>query len=462
MVLLTPTQAMFPQVWDRGARRGRAGLYRPNLMARYLASDSYSDSPPVTKITVNGTAIKSLKDQTKNGYHTVTRGAGSDPTWQTGPPAYADFSSSRLHDVGWFLDPQNFFFLGVVNRAAGFTVSPFNGDGTRISMIQWGGTATNQTSLLTSGNGNFGLPFVAPAATDYVIAFGPHVDGSVHAYQNLQSFKSHYGAYPADASYASHLNQVFGDGGGRFWRGRIQEMDFWNAPLSDVAALQSIRAVAAAHSITMLATNRNLVCKGDSLTYSNHTTSPGIDSWPAIVVRNCSFAPERFTLVNSGKSGQGLGVFGIDQATSMLTSFNDDVQRYYNPKALRHILLLHAGTNDLQRFARTALQLEADYFTYVALARANGWSTVVSTIIPRADVDWTGPMETERTDFNTWLLLHWSDILGAEAVVDPASRANLSDPTNTTYFRSDKLHLTDLGYAEIAAAFQPALDTLAA
>lgn len=115
------------------------------------------------------------------------------------------------------------------------------------------------------------------------------------------------------------------------------------------------------------------------------------------------------------------------------------------------------GESDITPEGNDGATTYADLLTYVALCRVAGCGPVVFCTIP----PWVGITagdETARTDYNALVLA--AVIQGdADAVVDLAAVAVLTDPSNATYY-SDGLHWTQAGAAAAAAAVGPVLDTL--
>ena len=196
-----------------------------------------------------------------------------------------------------------------------------------------------------------------------------------------------------------------------------------------------------------------VACCGDSLTQGGYGPAPIMRSqtWPALLSAAWHGCAD---VANLSQGGQGFGAFGSPATGTML---DDDPARlaaapFDVTGRPAKIVVAWAGTNDLALY-RTLAQLKADCAAYVAAQQAAGWQVVIPTMIDRQDVS----IATNRNAFNSWLLAGSS---GADAVVDLTGVSGLSDATDTTYYQSDKVHLTATGTALLLAPIQAALEAL--
>lgn len=92
-----------------------------------------------------------------------------------------------------------------------------------------------------------------------------------------------------------------------------------------------------------------------------------------------------------------------------------------------------------------------------AYLKSLGYQVVLGNCIDRQQSGVPVDMATRISDYNSALLSGYAAI-GVDAHVD--LRALLPDSTNTTYFQTDKVHLTAAGYAVVAGAMQSAIASL--
>jgi lysophospholipase L1-like esterase len=91
-----------------------------------------------------------------------------------------------------------------------------------------------------------------------------------------------------------------------------------------------------------------------------------------------------------------------------------------------------------------------EYYRDLCLDLKNtGYEVIAGTIIKQGVTPDAG-FEAFRNDFNTKLRANYRQF--ADKLVDFDTILNLTNPLNTTYFAADKIHLTDAGYALVAAA----------
>lgn len=134
-----------------------------------------------------------------------------------------------------------------------------------------------------------------------------------------------------------------------------------------------------------------------------------------------------------------------------------NVEAEYDTRKAPNIVLLWGGTNDMARGVNSDFSGSGAYarlVSYVQSRQANGWKVVGIKCLPRQDVGTPAGYETQRAIFNG------SDWTICNAVADIAADVRLQDPTNTTYFNADTVHLTAAGYAIVAALVKVAIDSL--
>lgn len=141
------------------------------------------------------------------------------------------------------------------------------------------------------------------------------------------------------------------------------------------------------------------VAEGDSLTYGYGVPDPSTQSYFAIF-GNLRFASGAIAKVNFAVSGSVLYTGG---ANPSVTSRYASSVRPYRPTpnggsgGPRAYLYVTAGTNDIIH-GRTAAQIVGDLTSYVANARADGFTVVVGTITP--STAWNPEQNDRRLSVN--------------------------------------------------------------
>ena len=154
--------------------------------------------------------------------------------------------------------------------------------------------------------------------------------------------------------------------------------------------------------------------------------------------------------VNIGVSGQ--------TTQGMLTRAAAYVDAEYDAVAHSlNVVVAWEGTNDL-KLGATAQEAYDNLVTYCQGRRAVGFKVVILTLLPRQDSGLPVDYETSRVTVNTNIRANWSTFSDALADVDDDVR--LQDPTNTTYFNADKVHLVAAGDAVVAGIVAPVMESL--
>ena len=117
-----------------------------------------------------------------------------------------------------------------------------------------------------------------------------------------------------------------------------------------------------------------------------------------------------------------------------------------------NVLLAWEGTNDLFVNGASAATAYANLVTYCTARRAAGWKVIIGTLLPRADVGTPATFEADRQTVNTLLRQHWREF--ADALMDVGADPYIGQAgqtTNATYYAADLVHMTNAGYARVAA-----------
>jgi len=112
----------------------------------------------------------------------------------------------------------------------------------------------------------------------------------------------------------------------------------------------------------------------------------------------------------------------------------------------KNFLVIWVGINDLYMGGKTGAQIWADMSPYIQTAVADGFIPVVLTILPKTGLP---DIESERDALN---VLIKTEMPVGGYYVDLDLIAELADPSNTTYYHADGLHLNAAGYQLVAPA----------
>lgn len=190
-----------------------------------------------------------------------------------------------------------------------------------------------------------------------------------------------------------------------------------------------------------------MVFHGDSLTFGVGST--GGLNYPAQTI---ALMPPYFSATNLGVSGQTI--------TQMITTGVNNVDPLFGNNFRR--MIGWGGTNDLAIGGDSAATLYANMVTYATARKAAGWKVILIGILPRG-AGAGGSFETRRTSVNASLRADFSSATAftnirtgaayADYFIDIEGDADLGqsgDELNPTFY-TDEIHLTNAGYAIIAA-----------
>ncbi len=182
---------------------------------------------------------------------------------------------------------------------------------------------------------------------------------------------------------------------------------------------------------------------GDSLTAGAQVDHG--HSWPLQLGR----------LRNHDFDGLNAGV-----GSSTILDINADAVSWIDPaynatEYSNSIVCVLAGTRDLVNGGLAAAVI-ADLQTLAAARKAVGWTTLIGTIYDRGD--FSSSEENERVTVNQAIrdnVGNWHD-----GVIDYAGDSRLEDPSDTTYFNADALHLSRRGYQVMAEIASPVITSV--
>lgn len=207
---------------------------------------------------------------------------------------------------------------------------------------------------------------------------------------------------------------------------------FWTVPLTqaDVTALR-----------VPIVRDRLLVFEGDSLTVGGQL---GAIPYPKQLMRAIPLEVEGHMVAASGET-----------VATMITQYESQVAPLYRPQSYRRsVLVVMGGTNDIQSVSPETTYARLQ--TLWAAGRATGFD-VVAVTLPAGNPAGFPTYNTARNALNTLML---SDQTLYSAVARPDLNANIGqdgDENNTTYFNSDKVHLTTAGYGQLESTIRTVL-----
>lgn len=223
--------------------------------------------------------------------------------------------------------------------------------------------------------------------------------------------------------------------------GSIKCVLIYNQPLSLADRMQVLRWGEGQFNAVPVTCNTFHECAGDSRTFGTQSTNTDNYSWPSQYARLHGLPPK---LYQDGSPGDTIQ--SNTAQTKQIARLNN------NSGYTNRVCWMAYGINDVSG-GRTDVQVEADLASAITNVRAgsSGCKVIIPTIPSKGGL--SGTQQTYLANINTWI----KNTAACDAVVDWA--AALPDPTNTTYFDADQLHMTNAGYAVMASAAKSVTDS---
>ncbi len=191
-----------------------------------------------------------------------------------------------------------------------------------------------------------------------------------------------------------------------------------------------------------------VICEGNSLTVGTGA-SVAAAAYPGVL---------RAALVTAGypsRDTHNIGQGGIT-TQQLVDGFTSRTLPFYDGIYGRSVLVFFELYNSFTAAAQNAAQIQAQYLAYAARARAAGFFLIVCTAPPSV----LGPRGVGIPGaVNAWIRANWQSF--ADSFVELETISQFTPPgsvANPTYY-FDTVHLTDAGYALVAAAVQAAIIT---
>jgi len=203
---------------------------------------------------------------------------------------------------------------------------------------------------------------------------------------------------------------------------------------------QNSRISAASFSSSNASTASQLIYVGDSLTAGLHGTHP-----PSYYV-----SPNWiFTQTNEGIVSQTLQTMDSTAAAKVFP--------LYAPAVGWNIVSVWGGVNDIAA-GLTASQVFGYLVSIHRELHRAGFRTIVNTITPCGLTTCTSGQQTSISTLNGLIRAQWWQF--GDVLADLNATTNLTDPTNTTYYYTDQIHMTDAGYTIVGGVWQAAVNSI--
>lgn len=217
----------------------------------------------------------------------------------------------------------------------------------------------------------------------------------------------------------------------------------YNATLSDADCLLVEAALYAQCNVLTSASNL-VILDGDSRTQAAGRTLN--DGWGEKLQAS---ANKTMHVINMGVGGQTL--------STMAANVAGRVNALYDATYTRNIVVNGASAINDFTANRTAAQAQADMQTWAAGLHAN--QKLVVATCPLRDTS-TAPQNQARIDYNTWLRANYASLKAGAVLVDIDAIPQFQTWSSTYWI--DIVHFNDAGQQLWAAAFKPAIESLAA
>lgn len=303
--------------------------------------------------------------------------------------------------------------------------------------------AATNASYGTLSSASLSITVNSSSPPDYRLKFRGGSQGRLRIYKE-SSLNAGDWSLVTSAGYRPHTGTtLFGPwfGGSAGW--------------GDTAGLH-IKAYDLTDSVTLIDTDINVVCFGNSLTQGSGATTP----WPLLMEAelnpNTGSTDNNYCVIQKGVSAKTLA--------NLLSDYPTVAAPFAQTGYAKNILVIQEGTNSIIG-GQTAAQCLATLDELVELALADYDAVVIVTCIPSGAI--TGGDETDRLAYNTGVLARASES-GGIWVADPCEDAVFDEETdaqNSTYYLNpptDATHLKNAGYVVMEPYIRTAVEEAAA
>lgn len=191
-----------------------------------------------------------------------------------------------------------------------------------------------------------------------------------------------------------------------------------------------------------------IVFDGNSLTY--RPADVDVTPYPTQCVRLLGEA--QYEWYNYGVGGQ--------TTPSMTADAPTQIDIHYDRRRAKNIVVAWELSNDIF-FGNSAATAYANFVAYCNARRAVGFSVIVLTVLPRSGVATPGTFEADRQTVNTLLRDNYRSF--AHGIADVAADSRIGDSgdeNDTTYYKPDLVHLTNVGAGVVAQIVADAIELI--
>lgn len=387
------------------------------------------------------------------------KGAGAYPAWDsTNKTITTDGSQNWLETVMDakfdFHSPRTIIVIAAAPAAASYMLSVGNGSG--FTKVWWMGI-NGSLSVGSALGGEAPANARTTNSANHRLIINLH-DGTSpgtgvnvgNVYQYLEGWGRLRTLRDGNATFSAGNNQLMVgriSGAANYASAIVKTIVVLDGPLS-MAGHDALIPFATARGIVIDSSAPALIADGNSLTAGYAASNPTTKNWLAQMV-TAHAALASYDTLNAGLSGKTATMIVSPTNGGTSTQQKDRTLAAYNAARPKNFYVYWEGIND-------DIVQHADATTSIANAqkacqdaKARGFTVLVLTQLKSGTAGGFNADETRRLTYNAAIRNFVTNGF-ADAVVDVASNPNLIDPTNTTYFYTDQLHLTDAGYNEVA------------
>jgi lysophospholipase L1-like esterase len=449
----------------------------PNCVGWYQAGVGvFSDASSTPANTGDG--VYQWSDQSGSGNHLLQSTAGNRPIYNTyttavpggGAPTVSpygtpvsiyqpsytrslmfDGSTSYLAMPSSLTIPNTGMTAVMCTRGAYFAPISFGTDGTNTINYGWVGGSPQSMAVYNAGLRLFPSPTYLPEIAPIVHGFRASsalAETRLYVGTNQTSAIefNFFNVATTGGAVGRTMNLSSGTYGNYSFMGEIFELAIFSAPLTDTMVQTLLVDMQTANRLRADSNTNQVVFFGDSLTSGGGLVQMS-RSYPWVLGEHYGNAFKPLLIAGPGQT--------IAQQQYQATNY---VQNLDLTPFGTNVAIICCGSNDAVA-GRTPTQITTDLATLCTGLRSAGFKVILITITLRSNGVGTTNAATWATinAVNAGLRANHSTF--ADALVDWAGDARLSDPTNTTYF-IDQIHTTEAGDGVKAVLVKTALDPI--
>lgn len=189
-----------------------------------------------------------------------------------------------------------------------------------------------------------------------------------------------------------------------------------------------------------------IICDGDSLT--SGTGSTGGNTYPNQLIT--LLGSSNYEVINDGTGGHK-----ITDLLSGASTIDEYITTIARPK---NYYIGWAGTNDIYTSGTDAAVCYSNYVSLLSGRRSSGTKVIACTLLPRTNTSTPSYQEHQRQQLNAMIRQNWYSF--ADALADFGNDPIIGlagSEMDTAYYDTDRVHMTNSGYAIIASIAKTAL-----